>query len=373
MPFDTLSKAFVEQITTCGQVLVVASPFYDPLVIKRMWCLFEAVIAKLHGVPITVVSPPTEETELRDRIFTRRAGGNTLIEVMMTIDSSRAEATVAEDLHNIKKLIESEVEGGYVAVDAIYKTMIREWVLSLLDTLLAGFKARSAEAAAFADKCGLIMHGVAEYTKAIEYFERGLAIELELYGDKHPNVTSSYNNIGEIYRQQGEYAKAIEYHEKALAIRLETLGPKHPNVAISYSNLGLTHDLQGEYTKAIDYYEKALAIDLEAHGPKHPTTATRYNNIGSVYAEQGEFTKAIEYYEKALTIRLEAHDHNHPNVAQSYNNLGAAYDDRGEHTKAIECYEKALAIRVGVFGSEHPLTQITARNLAVHYNTKKDS
>jgi hypothetical protein len=62
MPFVTLSKAFVEQISACGEVLVVASPFYDPLVVKRGWCLYEAVMAYIHGVPTTVVSPPSAET-----------------------------------------------------------------------------------------------------------------------------------------------------------------------------------------------------------------------------------------------------------------------------------------------------------------------
>lgn len=188
MPFDTLSEGFVGQITACREVLVVASPFYDPLVIHRAWCLFEAVIAFLDGVPIIVVSPPTEQTELRNRIYEREDGFEILIEVMTTIDSSRAEATVAEDLRNIQKVIESEVEGGCVAVDGIYKTMIRQWVLSLLDTLLGGFKAGSAEAGLFANKCGDIMRGVAEYTKAIEYHEKALAIRLDVHGDKRPEI-----------------------------------------------------------------------------------------------------------------------------------------------------------------------------------------
>ena len=151
MPFNTLSKDFVGQISACGEVLVVASPFYDPIVVKRMWCLFEVVMAKIHGVPTIVMLPPTEEMELLERIM-GEDGHEILIEVMMTIDSSQAEATVAEDLHNIKQVIENEVEGGYLAVDAIYKTMIRRWVVSLLSTLLDLFDEGSVEASIFANK-----------------------------------------------------------------------------------------------------------------------------------------------------------------------------------------------------------------------------
>ena len=111
MPFDTLSRDFVEQIKSCGQVLVVASPFYDPIVVRRAWCLFEAVMAKIHGVPILVVSPPTEVAALRDRIWSE-GGHEVLVEVMMSIDSSKAQATVAADLENIRSVIETQVKGG---------------------------------------------------------------------------------------------------------------------------------------------------------------------------------------------------------------------------------------------------------------------
>ena len=228
MPFETLSQDFVGQISGCGEVLVVASPFYNPIVIKRAWCLFEAVMANLHDVPTAVVLPPTEEAELRDRIMA--AGGHDiLIEVMTTIDSSQAEATVAEDLRNIKRVIEERVDGGYLAVDAIYKTMIRQWVLSLLGKLLGTFAAGSTKAALFASKCGAILKGVGEYSRAIEYYEKALAIDLKVHGDQHPEVATCYNNIGLVYYSQGEYSRAIEYYEKALAILLKVHGDGHPN------------------------------------------------------------------------------------------------------------------------------------------------
>ena len=102
MPFETLSQDFVGQISGCGEVLVVASPFYDPIVIKRAWCLFEAVMANLHDVPTAVVLPPTEEAELRGRIMAE-GGHDILIEVMTTIDSSRAEVDPVSAVMNPRK------------------------------------------------------------------------------------------------------------------------------------------------------------------------------------------------------------------------------------------------------------------------------
>ena len=117
MPFETLRKDFVLQITSCNEVLVVASPFYDPICIKRAWCLFEAVMAKIHQIPTIVVTPPTEVQSLQDRIM--EPGGHDIL-------SSKAVAKVDEDLRNIQKLINDQVEGGFKAVDNIFKNIFRE-------------------------------------------------------------------------------------------------------------------------------------------------------------------------------------------------------------------------------------------------------
>jgi hypothetical protein len=41
------------------------------------------------------------------------------------------------------------------------------------------------------------------------------------------------------YRNQSKLDKAIEFGEKALSIKIKVLGEEHPNVASSYTNLGL--------------------------------------------------------------------------------------------------------------------------------------
>jgi hypothetical protein len=41
------------------------------------------------------------------------------------------------------------------------------------------------------------------------------------------------------YQNQGKLDKAIEFGEKALSIQIKVLGEEHPDVASSYNNLGL--------------------------------------------------------------------------------------------------------------------------------------
>ena len=40
-----------------------------------------------------------------------------------------------------------------------------------------------------------------------------------------------------VYYRQGEYTKALELYEKSLAIRLQSLGPDHPDTNDTYKNM----------------------------------------------------------------------------------------------------------------------------------------
>ena len=47
------------------------------------------------------------------------------------------------------------------------------------------------------------------------------------------------------WHAKGEYGKAIEYYEKALKSDLKTFGEDHPNVATSWNNLGVAWQAKG--------------------------------------------------------------------------------------------------------------------------------
>ena len=62
----------------------------------------------------------------------------------------------------------------------------------------------------------------------MEYYTKSLEIYLSIFGENHPNVATSYSNIGLIYYNQGDYSKALEYFEKSYAILEKFLQDDHP-------------------------------------------------------------------------------------------------------------------------------------------------
>ncbi|KJU87027.1 hypothetical protein MBAV_000769 [Candidatus Magnetobacterium bavaricum] len=179
--------------------------------------------------------------------------------------------------------------------------------------------------------------------QAIVFFEKSLTIELAVYGERHPSVATSYNNIGGAWRALGDPKQAIAFLEKSLAIWLEVYGERHPSVATSYNNIGLAWDTLGGAKQAIAFYEKSLAIKLEVYGERHPDVATSYNNIGSAWYTLGDPKQAIAFYEKALAILLEVYGERHPYVATSYNNIANVFRQTGDTHKAASYAAKAKA------------------------------
>ncbi|WP_165742136.1 tetratricopeptide repeat protein, partial [Candidatus Thiosymbion oneisti] len=144
------------------------------------------------------------------------------------------------------------------------------------DQLFTQIKARTKAAIQVAAEADYQLSRIAldeiRYRKAYEHAQRAaqLAPENGLY----------LTGAGELARILGDYRAAKDYSEQALASDLSAYGEDHPHVAASRNNLGMAWEALGEYRKAIGYYEQALASDLNSYGEDHPRIATIRNNLG---------------------------------------------------------------------------------------------
>ena len=185
------------------------------------------------------------------------------------------------------------------------------------------------------------------------------------------------NRLALAYAQKGEFDQAIEYFERELALSMQMRGPEHPavanaynNLAASYNNQGNTHHNRGEYGIAIDHFRKSMAIKMKTQGPKHPDVisckrnlAASYHNLGNTFQGRGDQERAIEHFEESLAFRQQILGPEHIELSDSYSNLGVSYYEKGDHAKAIDYLEKSLAIKMKTLGPDHPQVKQTQSNL----------
>ena len=410
---EWLRNTFNTTIVNTGTVLVCMSPWNDPVVLQRAWCLWEIFCSITAGskVDFQICLPTSERAELKKGIS---ENFNSILDALIKINAEKADSYDKNDRAIIFDAIEQGC--GFDVLNNMVKDQLRKWYVEtgadIADVIIeeGGGESESEKFGDFLYNLGRALDAFGnndraiyflkvglrielsvngedntgrylnvlgsaydskgEFDKAINYYERALKINVASFGEDHPSVASSYNNLGNVYNSNGKYDKAIDYYERALKIQVTSLGEDHPSVASSYNNLGNAYDSKGEFDKAINYYERALKINVASFGEAHPSVASSYHNLGHVYNSKGEYDKAIDYYERDLKITTASLGEDHPSVASSYNNLSNVYESKGEFDKAINYYERALKIQVASLGKNHPDVATSYYNLGSFYYNK---
>ena len=221
-------------------------------------------------------------------------------------------------------------------------------------------------------RAGRFLSELGDHSKALEFKLKALDIREKVLPEGHPDLATSYNNVGLTYCDWGDHSKALEFMLKALDIREKVLPEGHPSLATSYNNVGSTYGDLGDHSKALEFKLKALDIQEKVLPEGHPSLATSYNNVGSTYGDLGDHSKALEFMLKALAIREKVLPEGHPDLATSYNNVGGTYGDLGNHNKALEFMLKALAIREKTLPEGHPSLAISYNNVGGTYGQLGD-
>jgi tetratricopeptide (TPR) repeat protein len=71
-------------------------------------------------------------------------------------------------------------------------------------------------------------------------------------------------------------------------------GNDHPSVAMTINNIAGVHNRQGNYDIALEQYTNELRIYVMTYGNYHPSVATTINYIAGVYYKQGKYDLALE-------------------------------------------------------------------------------
>ncbi|MEH2460465.1 tetratricopeptide repeat protein [Nostoc sp.] len=205
------------------------------------------------------------------------------------------------------------------------------------------------------------------YSEAEPLCIQALSMRKRLLGDEHPDVAISLNNLAELYRLQGRYNDAEPFYIQALSMKKRLLGDEHPDVAQSLNNLALLYYSHGSYSDAEPLFIQALSMNKRLLENEHPLVATSLNNLAELYRLQGRYSDAEPKYIQAFSMRKRLLGDEHPDVAQSLNSLALLYHSQGSYSDAEPKYIQALSMRKRLLGDEHPDVAISLNNLAELY------
>jgi tetratricopeptide (TPR) repeat protein len=203
---------------------------------------------------------------------------------------------------------------------------------------------------------GLIYKDEEQLEKAIEIYERGIALEKQ----NPSSAAYCYRNRASIYEKQNLLDKALEDYNKA--VLLDNKYPEHiydralfykdykldyqnavidiskaielkPEEAKYWYNRGRIYvDYLSNNKKALEDFNKVLELDS--------MDIDAINYIGVIYQNDNQLEKAIEIYERGIFLEKI----NPSSAAYCYRNRASIYEKQNLLDKAIADYNKAILL-----------------------------
>lgn len=219
---------------------------------------------------------------------------------------------------------------------------------------------------------GFIDNYLADYQRALGYYQQGLNLAREHFGENDHRTGYFCERIGLLLDKLGDEDQALEWQHKALSIYEQEAEPDSASISMSYTLIGRAYISKQEYDKALEYTLKGLEMRERAAEPDSASLAQSYNNLGVIYTALGNMEKALEYHAKALNLREEYYGKDDTEVAFSCLNLCIVYAEINDIDKAMEYNQRALDIYQKVLGPDHPYT-ISLHNTAAELYFKQGS
>ena len=209
-------------------------------------------------------------------------------------------------------------------------------------------------------KLGLLEPGV-------QLLEGALTIRRQLYGEEHPAVAESLQNLAYGLFLQGDFDRAERLLNETLTLRRELRDRGEIGEAALVPALRHLASIQldrGRFAEAERLYREVLTI-LDAHGIYlDPERASTLNDLAVLLEAEGKTEGVEALYEEALAIARRLLGNEHTEIAGFLGNKGSWLAKHGRYPEAAACLEEALAIKRKILGDRHPSVAYTLYKIA---------
>ena len=133
------STTFREDMTRIRRVLLVLSPWDDPLPLRRSWCMFEVATALSEKkIELLISLPMGEMNAFASAIIEDQHSQHHLVKVLSQRQVQSTEAKYSQDKENILEVFK-RTKGGFDYVNGLIICEIRKWYAEQLCRLAGQF------------------------------------------------------------------------------------------------------------------------------------------------------------------------------------------------------------------------------------------
>ncbi len=263
----------------------------------------------------------------------------------------------AESILNTVKREDSFIQAitqtnlGFLYLNKARNDLAMENLQQALTIFRDSGKQNSQEAAQCLSHLSSLYLSTGKLNQAEETGLMSLQIRQTSNGGNSEAIAASYNDLGLVYSQT-DVDKALEFYEKALAVYEKLHGKDHPKIAIANTNIGLMYLQLKLYGDAVNNFESALSIWQKVYPNGHPSQAVVLLNLGRTYTQMGDQKAAQAYFEKALLIYRSSYGNKHPDIASLLNQMGTLKLGNNNYQEALESFQEAIIANSPTFNNK---------------------
>ncbi|CAF1300786.1 unnamed protein product [Adineta ricciae] len=145
---------------------------------------------------------------------------------------------------------------------------------------------------------------VNQYQQAIEHYKRAIQIEMNTSQPDYTNIAYCYESTGNILQYSfSDYNEALIYYERALELMLIHLPLAHPDTTSVYNEIANVYEKLNEFDKASSVLQSCIE-QMEKNSECDPHDfAHTCEHIAEIYKKQKKFDEAAVMLNKCHTIR----------------------------------------------------------------------
>ena len=138
---EDLQGVFGQALKTIGKVYMIASPWRKPVIVTRIWCVFEQYMASELKVDVELLLSKKEEEDLKRAIESGKMSHAAFLNMFSGINVAKAEARELSD----QTAILGFLKGKETKVNDMTMLRIKEWLVKIVRDF--GFVEGSVESA----------------------------------------------------------------------------------------------------------------------------------------------------------------------------------------------------------------------------------
>lgn len=189
------------------------------------------------------------------------------------------------------------------------------------------------------------------YEEAFIAFNQSLVHYEEVYGQGNSENIKAYEAIGKILLEKGYTTKAIEYYQKGLALLRAQPDLDYYLIGRQYKSIAGVYQYHKQGEIAVNYYNKALEAYKKAKGKAHIKDMLDILILfGNSYYAEGDLGMASNYYKQAVALLSKVDTKFRADIEELYTRLSQCMSMSGSFRMAQDYLNEAVVICRKVYG-----------------------